>query len=81
MIPNLGYLAGRFSFKCTSIAINSHFPLLQREKLYFRMVCGIRFFSCALVVFLSLLLLGVNKNNLSLAKKKSFLPVWQNITN
>lgn len=38
-------------FKCTSIAINSLFPLLQRERLYFRMVCGRRFFLVHMLYF------------------------------
>lgn len=57
--------------KCRSIEsiLTSH---SHRERIYFRMACRIGFFfSCAHVVFLSVLfLLAVSENNLSLADKK-----------
>lgn len=79
MIPYLGYLAGRF-FKMHIYCNQFSLPTLAKREALFQDGVWNKIFSCAHVVFLSLLLLGVNKNNLSLEKKKN-LPVWQNITN
>lgn len=45
-------------------------PTLAKREALFQDGVWKKIFSCAHVVFLSLLLLGVNKNNLSLEKKK-----------